>query len=368
MKACVPLPKDAQLEREIAGLIISGFNEDRLNSDLETELKNGLGGVILFRNNVGSPKAVIELTESLRKAADDEDLLIAIDHEGGRVMRLAEPFTQFPPMAALGRANDIELARKVGVAVGLELAAVGINWNFSPVVDLCEPSAKGHLGDRSFGVNPESVSKIACAYIEGLQSAGVAACAKHFPGHGSVTGDSHTELPETRLSRKEMEPHLEPFRAAAKNGVASIMTAHIRVRSIDPYLPATLSPGAIQGILREDIGYSGVIITDDVQMAGVAETVGSPDASFMALRAGADAILVAHDLALAASIRNHIDLAVRHLAIEIDSIMSSVQRMCDLKKRFGSSKKSRPPLDVIGSKEHRDLSKLVTEFDRSDSR
>ncbi len=355
MKTDLPLPHSEDLEREIGSLIISGFDGKKVSRKLKAALREGLGGVILFPENLGDPKSILKLSQSIREAAGDEGFIVSIDHEGGRVMRLGKPFTSFPPAAALGKAGDTKLAREVGSAVGRELAAVGINLNFSPVVDLAEPDTKAVIGDRSFGMDPELVAKMGTAYIEGMQAEGVAACAKHFPGHGSVSGDSHTELPETDLARDRIERHLAPFRAVERCGAASVMTAHIRVRAIDPYHPATVSPRLVGKILRDEIGYSGVVITDDLQMAGIAETVGSLDASFMALRAGADAILIAHDLDLAAAVREHIDKAVRHMALALDDILESAERIKKLKRRYPADPKNRPPLDVIGCKEHRNL-------------
>lgn len=355
----LPFSHQPDLEREIGRLIISGFDGKAVSSDLKKALHDGLGGVLLFPQNLGTPKEILELCAGLRDAAGEEGLMISIDHEGGRVQRLGEPFTHFPPFAAMGRAGDAGLARAVGQAHGRELAAVGINLNFSPVVDLAEPNNKVVIGDRSLGVDPESVSRLAAAYIEGMQSEGVAACAKHFPGHGAATGDSHTELPETLLSIEEMAPHLEPFKRLAESGVAAIMTAHVKVGGIDPYYPATLSSTALRGILREKMKFNGVIITDDVQMAAVAESVGAVDAAFVALRSGADMALVAHDLNLAVHIRKHTDLAVRHVAILIEDIAESFERVKTLRRCYNDASKPRPPLDIIGCAEHRDLAQRL---------
>jgi len=362
MDTSVPLPHSEDLEREIGGLIISGFDGKKVSRELKNALRKGLGGVILFKRNLGNPKSVLKLTESLRAEAGDEGFIVAIDHEGGRVMRLGEPFTRFGPAAVLGKSDDAELARELGRAVGRELRAVGINLNFSPVVDLDEADNNAHLGDRSFGTDPEIVARMTSAYIEGMQLEGVAACAKHFPGHGIVKEDSHVELPQSDITREELQTHLGTFRSAIESGIASIMTAHVRVRSVDPYYPATISPDFLKVMLREEMGYNGVIITDDLEMAAVSETVGVLDGSFMALRAGADAVLIAHDIELAVAARKHIDNAVRHMALSLGDIMDNAQRLKDMKSRYPANPKYRPPLDVIGCKEHKDLAKQVAQF------
>ena len=339
--------------------MICGFDGAKIDRGLKKTIKDGLGGTILFPRNIGSPKSMLKLSKSLRDAWGESGVIISIDHEGGRVTRLGEPFTKFPPMSEIGKTGDKELARAVGAAMGRELAAVGINLDFSPVVDLAEPDTQKVIGDRSFGTDPQKVATMAAAFVEGMQSEGVAACAKHFPGHGSVAGDSHVELPETDACREDMERHMAPFKHLASSGVASVMTAHIKTRCIDPYHPATISPAIVGGILRDKWNYEGVIITDDLEMAAIADSVGVVDGAFMAVRAGADMLMVAHNTDLAVEVRKKLDLAVRHMLLPIEEITSSFERVSRLKERFPACRPDIPPLDAIGCAEHRKLAASI---------
>lgn len=347
-----PLPHNPDFQRELGGLFISGFEGVKAGGDIVSAIvsaiEGGLGGVILFPRNLNNPEQIRALTDGLRAASPTGKLIVSIDQEGGRVARLKAPFTEFPPMC---RVKDPEIAREVGKAIGRELLAVGINLDFAPVVDLDEPDAERVIGDRSFGADPEMVGKIGAAYIEGMQSVGVAACAKHFPGHGATDRDSHVELPEVHLDKEQLEPHLAPFRAAIEAKVATMMTAHIRCHSYDVYYPATLSAELLNGVLRAKMGYDGVIITDDMGMAGIADLMPAEDAACLAMRAGADILLVAHDLNLAGKLRNIIHEAVRHLLVHPDDIFDKIDRVRALNEKFAVSS-DRPGLEIIGCKEH----------------
>ena len=349
-----PLPFNTEFSREIGGLFIAGFEGKKARGEVVKAVRGGLGGVILFPRNLGSPKEILALTNGLQEEAGEIPLLISIDQEGGRVARLKAPFTEFPPMAALGMRNDPELARMAGQAIARELKAVGINLNFAPVLDLDTPGKDAVIGDRSLGADPEKISVICKAFIEGMQAEGVAACGKHFPGHGMTDRDSHKELPEVYISRDEIKPHLAPFAAAIGSDVASIMTAHIRCHTFDRYHPATLSRELLTGVLRSEMGFKGVIITDDMGMKGVADLLPAQDAAPLALRAGADMLLIAHDLGLAGILRDSVHESVRHMLLDPDDIMDKIERVNAMRKKFAPSK-SRPALGVIGCREHREL-------------
>jgi beta-N-acetylhexosaminidase len=246
-------------------------------------LAAGGRGVVLFSYNVES---LPELVAALR--AEREDVLLGIDEEGGDVTRLHwREGSPHPSAAALGAIDDVELTEQVAAAIAADLAAAGVNWNYAPVADINVP-ANPVIGTRSFGSDPALVARHVAATVRGLQRFGVAACAKHFPGHGSTTQDSHLELPELV---GDVRDGLDPFRAAVEAGVASVMTAHIKVNED----AATLDP-AVLAILREELGYDGLVITDAVEMRGVSARHDVADASVLALRAGADAVMVGHDL------------------------------------------------------------------------
>jgi len=232
-------------------------------------LERGLGGVVLFARNIESPDQVSALARSLR--AEHCDLLIATDEEGGDVTRLeSRTGSSYPGNWALGVVDDTALTEQVAASIAGELAAVGINYDFAPVADVNSNAANPVIGIRSFGSEPALVARQVAAFVTGLQGQGVAACAKHFPGHGDTSQDSHLELP---VVAGDLDEALEPFRAAIAAGVRSVMTAHVRVPSLDDE-QATLSPRILQELLREELGFAGVAITDALEMRAVSATVG----------------------------------------------------------------------------------------------
>ena len=194
--------------------------------------------------------------------------MVAIDHEGGRVLRLGEPFTQFPPAAVVGRTRNPDLAYRVGHAMGVELASVGIDLSFAPVLDVHSNPANPVIGDRAFGSDPALVSEMGIALMRGLHDGGVLSCGKHFPGHGDTEKDSHLELPVVRRSRAELEQtELVPFRAAIAAGVPMLMSAHVLYPALDPEHPATLSRAILTDLLRGELHFDGVVASDDLRHA-----------------------------------------------------------------------------------------------------
>jgi beta-N-acetylhexosaminidase len=276
------------LEPAAAACLLPGFDGTEVPDWLRRQLASGLGGVVLFAFNIRDPEQLAALRASLR--AERPDLLVGVDEEGGDVTRLeAASGSSFPGNLALGAVDDTELTRRVAAAIGGELAAAGVNLNLAPVADVASDSASGIVGVRSFGSDTELVSRHVAAYVEGLQSTGVAACAKHFPGHGEVAGDSHLELPTAPTDRETLFARaLPPFRAAIEAGVRSVMTAHIRFPALDDE-PATIS-SVLLGLLRSDLGFDGAVITDALEMRAISGTVGLEEGAVRALAAGADGL------------------------------------------------------------------------------
>lgn len=276
--------------------VMVGFEGLEPPADLKHLLKrHAVGSVILFARNVDSPEQVAELVRELqalaRAAGQDMPLLIAVDQEGGRVQRLRTPWTVWPPMRAVGRLESEQVAQRVGEALARELAACGIRWDLAPVVDVDSNPRNPVIGDRSFGADPELVGRLGAALIRGLQAEGVAACAKHFPGHGDTDVDSHLDLPAVDHSRGRLDDvELRPFRRAIEADVASVMTAHVLVRELDDRLPATLSPRVVEAILRRELGYDGVVVADDLEMKAVAKHWKPAEAAVLAAQAGCDLI------------------------------------------------------------------------------
>lgn len=272
-----------------ASLVMIGFDGPDLPDDARSLIAAGIGGVILFARNAGPPEAVRTLCETIHAAAP-RPLLLAVDQEGGEVQRFTDGFTDIPAM----RTVDASKAPGIGETLARELRAVGVNFDLAPVLDVDTNPQNPVIGARSFSANPQEVARCAGAVIEALQSGGVAACGKHFPGHGDTTVDSHHDLPVVDHDRARLDAiELVPFRAAAAAGVAAIMTAHVVVRSIDRERPATLSPHVL-GILRREIGFTGLIVSDDLEMDAIAERHDVADAAVAAIGAGVDLVLCCH--------------------------------------------------------------------------
>lgn len=259
------------------------------------ELAGGLGGVVLFHFNIEGPRQLSELTRALREAGGDP--VVSLDEEGGDVTRLGHrTASPYPGNAALGAVGDEALTRRVYREMGEDLRAVGVTVNLAPSVDVNAAEDNPVIGTRSFGADPDLVARHGVAAIRGLRDAGIAAVAKHFPGHGSTRQDSHHLLPTVDadldlLDRRE----LPPFRAAVAAGVDAIMTAHVRIPAVTGDAPATLAPAAITGLLRDRLGYTGPVITDALEMRGASEALGIPEAAVRSLLAGSDLLCLGAD-------------------------------------------------------------------------
>jgi beta-N-acetylhexosaminidase len=283
------------LERICGQLVLGGFSGPSLPPEYARALRDGRrSGAVLFRSNVeGGPMQVAALAREVHALA--ERPLLAIDQEGGRVARLRAPALAVPPMGAVGAWDDAAFAQRIAAAVGAELAALGLTIDFAPVVDVHTRPENPIIGDRAFGTDAARCARFGAAWIRGLQSAGVLATAKHFPGHGDTRLDSHVDLPVVDQPRDRLDAiELVPFRAAAAAGVAAMMTAHVVYPALDPDRPATLSP-AICTRLRQAIGFDGLLVTDDLEMQAIVGRGSIADAAVEAIAAGCDLALVCHD-------------------------------------------------------------------------
>src|SRR6185295_18862078 len=280
--------------RQIGRLLIAGFGGHSVPVELAAHAREfSLGGVILFSRNVVEPEQVAELCYESARLVPDLPLWVSVDQEGGRVARLKSPFTEWPPMATLGRSGDARLAERFARALASELKAAGITLDYAPVLDVLTNPKNPVIGDRALADKADEVGRLGAVIIDELQTRGVAACGKHFPGHGDTSVDSHLELPlvEHALDRiRRVE--CVPFAAAVKADVAFIMTAHVLVPSLDETRPATLSPLIVQRMLREELKYEGVILSDDLEMKALSATCDVPDAAVDAIAAGCDGVLV----------------------------------------------------------------------------
>ena len=289
----------SSVRRDIGQLLIGSLPGTTITPEMRSLAREfQLGGVTLFKRNIEAPEQVAELSHDLQALSSEMPLWVAVDQEGGRVARLRAPFTKWPPMATLGRSGDEQLAYRFAAALAAELKAVGITLDYAPVLDIHTNPKNPVIGDRALGEDAETVAKLGAAVIRGLQENGIAACGKHFPGHGDTAVDSHHALPviehpPDRIRRVECVP----FREAIRHDVAFVMTAHILVPSLDEQKAATLSSTIVGGMLREELGFNGVILSDDLEMKAIADAYTVPDAAVQAIAAGCDGVLVCRELA-----------------------------------------------------------------------
>src|SRR4051812_33781180 len=250
------------VRRHIGQLAIVGFAGRSIPQDLRLLAREfDLGGVVLFGRNVEAPEQVAEMSRDAQALASELPLWVSVDQEGGRVARLKRPFTVWPPMLTLGRSGDERLAERFARALAAELKAVGITLDYTPVLDILTNEKNPAIGDRALADRAEDVARLGSVIIRTLQAEGIAACGKHFPGHGDTSVDSHHDLPlvehpPDRIARVE----LVPFRAAIDADVASIMTAHLLIPAIDDQRPATLSKAIVTGMLKESLGFTGLVL------------------------------------------------------------------------------------------------------------
>lgn len=267
-----------------------------------------VGSVILFTRNYQNPSQVAALTAAIR-AVRSPHLMVAVDHEGGRVQRFREGFTRLPPSRSLGRhlgedrRDGLNLARATGWLMASELRAVGVDYSFAPCVDL-DYGVSEIIGDRSFGRDPDAVAALAAAYMLGMRDAGMAAIAKHFPGHGAVVADSHVALPVDRRELADMEEDIRPYRLLIENNLPGIMAAHVVYPAVDA-LPASLSRRWVTQILRGDMGFHGCVFADDLSMAGAVAFGDILERARLAFVAGCDVLPICNDRAAVTTVLDH---------------------------------------------------------------
>ncbi|PYF99375.1 beta-N-acetylhexosaminidase [Georgenia satyanarayanai] len=353
-------------------------NQARYGVDTPAEVveKFDLGGVLYFAWSnpgiVNDPELTAELSNGLQAVSVGDEasgipLATTIDQEGGIVARMGAPMTVLPGNMALGATYDTRLARAQGEILGSELAAVGINADFAPVVDVNTNPVNPVIGVRSMGEDPQNVATLGVAQIEGMQSQGVAAAAKHFPGHGDTETDSHTGLPIVTYDRETLDQHLLPFEAAIDAGVDMIMTAHVIVEELDAEMPGTLSPAVLTGLLREELGFDGLITTDALDMAALKQLPDNPlddgDIAVLAIQAGSDILLMSPDVP---ATFEAVSAAVESGEITRERLEESVTRILEWKQERGvwEEDPSVPVdevMDVVGTAEHTATAQEISE-------
>ncbi|MFT4296508.1 MAG: glycoside hydrolase family 3 N-terminal domain-containing protein, partial [Micropruina sp.] len=327
---------DAELRRAVNATLMPGFPGPALPGWLSAELADGLGAVCLFGSNIDTPAQVGELTDAVHAA--NPDAVVATDEEGGDVTRLHHrDGSPYPSMAYLGRLDDEALTSAVGAGIGAELRAAGIDLNLAPVADVNSDPRNPVIGVRSFGSDAALVGRHVAAYTRGLQSAGVGAVAKHFPGHGDTATDSHLALPTVSADAATLDARdLPPFDAAVAAGAVAVMSSHILVPALDASRPATFSP-VVLGLLRRRSGFTGAIVSDALDMAGASAGRGIPEAAVLALDAGIDLLCLGSATApeLLCVVREHILAAVAEGRLSPARVFAAAGRVAGLAAGVG---------------------------------
>lgn len=349
------------LRRRAGRFVIAGFTGHSAPDDLRRLISEfDLAGVIYFSRNIVEPAQVAELSREVAALARDWPFWISVDQEGGRVARLKAPFTVWPPAITLGRSNDEHLATRFAAALAAELRAVGINLDFAPVLDVHSNPKNPVIGDRALSDDPEVAGRLGAAFIRAMQDAGVAACGKHFPGHGDTDIDSHEALPVVEHDQRRLQAiEFEPFRRAIAADVASIMTAHVHARALDRDRVASFSPTVVTEWLKAKLGFGGVVVSDDLGMKAVSATTPLPEATVAALAAGCDTVLLCNSTAdeqwqaIEAIIR-----AAEQNVLSLKRIDDAFARQRQVKERFAAGRPAKvPAIDRVGHPDHQAISR-----------
>jgi len=343
-----------ELRRHVGRLAIVGFTGHTAPDELRRLAEAfDLAGVIYFARNVVEPVQVAELSREISALAREWPYWISVDQEGGRVARLRSPFTEWPPAITLGRSGNDGLADRFARALAAELRAVGINLDYAPVLDVRTNPANSVIGDRALAERADDVARLGAVVIAALQSSGITACGKHFPGHGDTVLDSHEALPIVEHDRRRLDAiELVPFRRAIADGVAAIMMAHVLVPAIDREQPASMSAAAV-AILKGELAYPGVVMTDDMGMKAATAEIGLAEASVRSIEAGCDVVLLCNSTvdeqvtALEALIR-----AAEYGRLTQKRIDDALARQKHAKERLAPMPRPAVGLDVIGCAAH----------------
>jgi beta-N-acetylhexosaminidase len=345
------------IDHRLLPLFCVGFDGTSLPDHVRTWLADGLGGVILFRRNCQELEQVLRLTADIRAAASGP-VLIGVDQEGGRVVRLPPPFLAPPAAGRIGARGDPALAQRLARAVGRELRAAGINWNLAPVLDIHTNPDNPVIGDRAYGTDPDTVARFGLAVIAGLTEAGVLATAKHFPGHGDTRLDSHVALPESLQSPERWRAvEFAPFSAAIRAGVPTVLTAHLCARELDPTTPASLSRTVTTDILRGELGFDGVVVSDDLEMGGITTYCDVGEAAVRFLEAGGDLLLVCKEVTRQVEAMGAVGAALKSGRLPPRMLEVTLERVSRLYSHIPGGVSPAATIEearsVIGSVEHR---------------
>lgn len=327
------------LDEKIGQLFIVGFEGETVNDEIVDLISNRkVGGLILFARNIVNSSQLIELNNSLRKIESDIPLFISVDEEGGLVSRVPNEFEALPSSGEIGNYNSEEISYKVGAIIAKELKALGFNMDFAPVLDINSNPNNTVIGERAFGDNADIVTRLGIKTMEGIRDGGIIPVVKHFPGHGDTDVDSHYGLPIVTKTLDELNSlEFIPFKEAINNGADVVMISSIILSSIDSENPSTMSEKVMTDILRGDLGFDGVIATDDMTMAAIMDNYNLTDAVVMSIKSGADLVLVCHGYDNILNSILAVKDAVNSGIISEERIDESVDRILKLKEKYNVS-------------------------------
>jgi beta-N-acetylhexosaminidase len=353
---------------KIGQLLFIGIRDKVLTQDeAEFIIKNNIGGVILFDRNVESPEQLHKLVSSIQalrhKTRDKLPLFIGIDMEGGRIARLKEPFTVWPPIGEIGKIDSTSVAFKFAMNLGAELKAVGINLDFAPSIDVLTNPKNVLIGDRALSSDPEQVAKLGSAIVRGFIKSGIIPCAKHYPGHGNTIVDSHEDLPVENVDIERLrEIELVPFKKAFRARLDMVMTAHIKFPKIDPDWPVTLSKKFLQDIARNELRFRNIIISDDLDMKALSNFYPAQEIPVQAFLAGCDMLLYCNNFDHPQMAIEMLSKAVKDHKITGQQIDESYNRVISVKKEGLTRPDPMPFSDaqkIIGHADHKRLAAAI---------
>lgn len=325
------------LEDKIGQMILAGVSGTTMDANAKQLINQiHIGGIIFYQNNFETPAQAVQFVNQLKAGnSSSQPLLLGVDQEGGRVARLPGGLVNFPSNKQIGQVNNPEFSFKVGTLLGQELKEFGLNLDFAPVLDINSNPNNPVIGDRSFGNDAEIVSKLGVQTMKGIQSQNVITTIKHFPGHGDTSVDSHLDLPVVNKSLKELkELELIPFERAINQGADVVMVAHILLPQLDKANPGTMSKAVMTDLLRKQLGFTGVIITDDMTMGAITEHFDIGQAAVESVKAGSDIILVGHDFQNVVKIISSLKTAVQNGEISEQRLNESLERIIQLKRNY----------------------------------
>jgi len=335
------LLKKMTLEQKIGQIIVAGIDGKKFDPRMKKLItEQHVGGLIWFKNNFSDLEGSVRLVNELKRTNEGNPLplFMSVDQEGGKVSRLPEDFVHLPNAVRVGQTGKPELAKEMGALLSEELRLMGFNMNFAPVLDVNSNPKNPVIGSRSFGNDAELVANMGVSAMQGLQEGGTIAVVKHFPGHGDTSVDSHLALPSVPKTIEQLE-ELEwvPFRAAIQEGADAVMIAHILFPSIDPEYPSSLSKAVITDLLRGELEFDGVVITDDMTMGAIARNYGIEEAALHSFLAGSDLILVAHGYDTARKVYDRLLQAAKDGELQESRLDESLRRIISLKQKYGLS-------------------------------